>query len=112
MDSDENTTLGTAPTRVAIYELTTAGEERVAEFRRTAGTVELTLSEPDVCPLAQDWYAKGIRIPGNPKPITTDDAPAFMRALLQPFRLSYCRIVDESDPNPTPWSVAGDAPRE
>ncbi|WP_280415972.1 hypothetical protein [Nocardia carnea] len=86
-----------APTSVAIYELVGSRYQRVAEFRLTrAATVELSLSRPDGCPMARRWFQQGIRVPGASAPAMADNGPAFMRALLSPRRLSYCRIVDES----------------
>lgn len=86
-----------APTSVAIYELVGSRYQRVAEFHLTcADSVELTLSRPDGCPMARRWFRQGIRVPGTAEPVSADDGPAFMRALLSPRRLSYCRIVDET----------------
>lgn len=89
------------PTIVAVYELVGTAFERAAEFRLTdAGTVELTLDSPDSCPLAQRWFTSGVRVPGQREPITPANGHAFMEALLQPRRMSYCRVVDESSRNP------------
>ncbi|WP_280421887.1 hypothetical protein [Nocardia carnea] len=94
------------PTSVAIYELVGTRYQRVAQFRLTGtAAVELTLTRPDGCPMARRWLREGIRIPGVAEPATIHDGPAFMRALLAPRRLSYCRIVDE-----TPGPAVSGAP--
>ncbi|WP_067566601.1 hypothetical protein [Nocardia acidivorans] len=85
------------PTLVSIYELGLNQWYRVAEFRLNAeGSVELRLCNGSSCPLALHWYREGIETPATAPPVTAADGPAFMRALLRPFLLSYCRIVDES----------------
>lgn len=90
-----------SPNLVAIYELVSDGYVRVAEFQLTQdGTVTLTLSDSDGCPLAQGWYAEGVEKLNEVGHVTVDDGAAFMRALLQPFRMSYCRVVDESTNTP------------
>lgn len=97
----------THPTIVAVYELVATDFERVAEFRLTeSGTVTLTLDEPDGCPLAQNWFDHGVRVPGRPEPVTPTAGHTFLEAVLQPRRMSYCRVVDES-----PRETAGTADR-
>ncbi|MEV6072970.1 hypothetical protein AB0L82_41040 [Nocardia sp. NPDC052001] len=85
------------PTLVSIYELGLNEWYRVAEFRLNAqGSVELRLHNGSACPLALHWYREGIETPATVPPVTAADGPDFMRALLRPFLMSYCRIVDES----------------
>ncbi|WP_330179408.1 hypothetical protein OHB26_23415 [Nocardia sp. NBC_01503] len=85
------------PTFVSIYERGLNQWYRVAEFRLNAqGSVELRLCNGSPCPLAVHWYREGIETPATEPLVTAADGPAFMRALLRPFALSYCRIVDES----------------
>ncbi|MFJ9370096.1 hypothetical protein ACIRRA_37540 [Nocardia sp. NPDC101769] len=86
------------PTLVAVYELDGRDAwQRVAEFRLSeTGTVELTVTEDPGCPLALHWYREGIETPAVLPPVTISDGPAFMRALLRPYRMNYCRLVDES----------------
>lgn len=94
-----------SPTLVSIYELGLNQWYRVAEFRlNTQGSVELRLCNGSSCPLALHWYREGIETPATAPLVTAADGPAFMRALLRPFRMSYCRIVDES---PTPAEQPG-----
>ncbi|MBO0852159.1 MAG: hypothetical protein J2P18_00135 [Nocardia sp.] len=85
------------PQRVGVYELVDVDYVRMAEFQLTPrDTVDLVLLEPGCCPLAQRWYADGIRMPGNIVRVTPDDGTAFMHALLLQRPMSYCRVVDES----------------
>ncbi|MFC7428634.1 hypothetical protein [Nocardia tengchongensis] len=83
---------------VAVYELDgNDGWERVAEFRLSAANVvELFLFGERRCPLALHWYRAGIETPATAPPVTVSDGPRFMRALLRPYQMSYCRLVDES----------------
>ncbi|MGW5383818.1 hypothetical protein [Nocardia sp. NPDC003963] len=85
------------PTVVAVYELVGGTAQRVAEFRvAESGKVELTLAEPGGCPLAQEWFEDGIRVPGRSEPVRAADGPDFLRAALRPRQMSFCRVVDES----------------
>ena len=82
---------------VAVYELVGTQFERVAEFRLNAsGVVDLMLAEPDGCPMAQEWFDKGLRLRGRSQPVTPQEGRAFLEAVLQPRRMSYCAVVDES----------------
>ncbi|MFB7720137.1 hypothetical protein [Nocardia sp. NPDC056100] len=95
------------PTLVSIYELGLNEWYRVAEFRLNAkGSVELRLCNGSSCPLALHWYREGIETPATVPLVTAADGPEFMRALLRPFLMSYCRIVDES-PRPAGQSETG-----
>ncbi|WP_282777930.1 MULTISPECIES: hypothetical protein [unclassified Nocardia] len=86
------------PTLVAIYDLGSWDPRRVAEFRLTeTGTAALTFTTPGGCALAEQWHRSGIEIRGTGRYVHPDDGPGFMRALLQPFGMSYYDIVDESD---------------
>ncbi|HET9143309.1 hypothetical protein [Actinophytocola sp.] len=85
------------PTLVAMYSWGTGEPVRVAEFRlNDQGRAELTLLDPVEGKLAQDFYAHGVDSVSEGRAVHPDDGPAFMRALLQPFRMSYYRFVDES----------------
>ncbi|MFQ6397117.1 hypothetical protein ACLMAJ_27110 [Nocardia sp. KC 131] len=87
-----------------MYEIVGSEPQRVAEFRLTAdGSAELTLSDEQGCPLAERWYNDGIKLLDEAEYAMAANGPAFMRALLQPFRMSYCFIVDESSTSPSPW---------
>ncbi|APE36911.1 hypothetical protein BOX37_26595 [Nocardia mangyaensis] len=64
----------------------------MAEFRLTSqGTIELTCTDEEGCPLAQRWFAERIDLVTASRSVTPDDGPAFMRALLQPFLMSHER---------------------
>ncbi|MFF2554700.1 hypothetical protein ACFVUS_27115 [Nocardia sp. NPDC058058] len=85
------------PTVVSIYELDLREWYRVAEFRLTTkDSVELTLFSDSNCPLALHWYRHGIETPATEPLVTCANGPEFMRALLRPFQMSYCQLVDES----------------
>ncbi|GAB2559242.1 hypothetical protein [Nocardia heshunensis] len=86
------------PTLVAVYQLDGCDAwQRVAEFRLSeTGTVDVTVTDDHECPLALHWYREGIETPAVLPPVTISDGPAFMRALLRPYRMNYCRLVDES----------------
>ncbi|MBF6241554.1 hypothetical protein IU474_31415 [Nocardia otitidiscaviarum] len=82
---------------IAVYDLGTWEPQRVAEFRLTPEyDVTLDLLTTDGCPIAEQWYRHGVEIYGRSSVVTPSEGPAFMRALLQPFQLSYYRFVDES----------------
>ncbi|WP_433603064.1 hypothetical protein ACQPXH_15715 [Nocardia sp. CA-135953] len=86
------------PTLVAVYHVERGGPHRVAEFSMTTGgEVALKVIEPDWSDGAIAWYEGGIGIIGEPRWVLRNDGPAFMRALLQPFRMSYFYLVDESE---------------
>jgi len=94
--------VASVPTLIAVYDLGTWEPHRVAEFHLVGRHAELVVIDPDRCGTAQRWYTQGVELLDSPRRILPEDGAAFMRALLQPFRLSYCRIVDESPPrNPT-----------
>ncbi|MGC4815309.1 hypothetical protein ACLQ29_32810 [Micromonospora sp. DT228] len=84
------------PTRVALYTSARHGNRRVAEFRwQPDQAVSLTVLDPDWSALAQDFHDNGV--PVGAERVPPEAGPEFMRALLQRFRMSYYRFVDESD---------------
>jgi hypothetical protein len=86
-----------SPVLVALYWNKREGRDRVAEFRLSAsGRVELVLLLPAQGIVAQDYYDHGIPFPAEGRTVWPADGPAFMRALLQPFRVTYWTLVDES----------------
>ena len=86
-----------SPVLVALYWNTREGRDRVAEFRLNAsGRAELVLLNPAMGMVAQDYYDHGIPFPAERRVVRPADGPAFMRALLQPFRVTYWTLVDES----------------
>ncbi|MEU8181129.1 hypothetical protein AB0B85_01290 [Micromonospora sp. NPDC049044] len=85
-----------APTRVALYSFAQHTNRRVAEFRWQPGQpVSLDILDPQWGALARDFYDNGV--PAGPDRVLPQSGPDFMRALLQRFRMSYYKFVDESD---------------
>ncbi|MGW4095063.1 hypothetical protein [Nocardia sp. NPDC004750] len=84
------------PTLVTVYDMGTGELRRTAEFRLIEGHAELTVIDPNGCGLAQRLHTHGVELLDEPRRVPPEEGPAFMRALLQPFRMSYYRIVDES----------------
>ncbi|GAA3736947.1 hypothetical protein [Micromonospora maritima] len=84
-----------APTRVGLYTFAQHTSRRVAEFRWEPGrAVTLDVLDPEWGALAQDFYDNGV--PAGPERVRPETGPEFMRALLQRFRMSYYKFVDES----------------
>lgn len=84
------------PTRVALYTSARHTSRRVAEFRWQPGqAVSLDILDPEWGALARDFYDNGVPVGSGRVP--PQAGPDFMRALLQRFRMSYYRFVDESD---------------
>ncbi|HEX3790779.1 MAG TPA: hypothetical protein VHW44_23155 [Pseudonocardiaceae bacterium] len=91
---------GTAPGLVTLYAFGSGTAVRVAEFRLAPdGRVALTVLDPDQARLAQGYYDHGVDFVAEDRLVRPQDGAAFMRALLQPFRMSYYRFVDESTPS-------------
>jgi hypothetical protein len=91
---------GRAPTLVVLYALRgkPANLVRSAEFRLTPeGRVELSIIEPDGGALAEEYYEHGVDLATERRVVQPADGAVFMRALLQPFRMSYYYFADESD---------------
>ncbi|MGK5442137.1 hypothetical protein ACSNN7_09980 [Micromonospora sp. URMC 105] len=85
-----------APTRVALYTFAQHTNRRVAEFRWQPGqAVSLAVLDPEWGALAQDFYDNGV--PAGSGRVPPQSGAEFMRALLQRFRMSYYKFVDESD---------------
>ena len=87
------------PTRVAVYSFAQHTNRRVAEFTWQPGqAVTLNILDPNWSALAKDFYDNGVPL-GAGRVLPAAGAE-FMRALLQRFRISYYRFVDESDSAP------------
>lgn len=85
------------PSLIALYAFGSGRRERVAEFTLNPdGTVSLTVSDPSEGQLAQDYYNHGVELVSEGRTVGPDDGAAFMRALMQPFRMSYFSFIDES----------------
>ncbi|WP_281918985.1 hypothetical protein [Nocardia sputorum] len=85
-----------APNIIGMYFMGAWIPRRVAEFRLLHGRVVLTLIDPHAARIATQWYTDGIGVRGSSRRITADDGKEFMSALLQPFPMSYYRLVDET----------------
>lgn len=85
------------PTLIAVFDCGSWEPRRVAEFRLTAaGAVELVVLDAEGCLFAEQWFRRGVEILGEGRFVSADDGPSFMRALLQPFALSYYELTDLS----------------
>ncbi|MBF9131859.1 hypothetical protein I0C86_23250 [Plantactinospora sp. S1510] len=99
-----------ALTRVALYTFARHDKRRVAEFRWQPGqAVSLTVLDPEWSAPAQDFYDNGVPVGAGRVP--PEAGPEFMRALLQRFRMSYYKFVDESDGAGGPSQGASEAER-
>lgn len=87
------------PVRVALYTWGKGDDRnRAAEFQWSPENgVSLTVFDPEWGRLAQDYYDNGVSLERERRMVSRDDGPTFMRALLQPWNMSYYRFVDESD---------------
>ncbi|WP_144056859.1 hypothetical protein [Micromonospora lupini] len=84
-----------AATRVALYTFAQHTNRRVAEFNWQPGQpVSLTILDPEWGAVAQDFYDNGV--PVGAERVPPEAGAEFMRALLQRFRMSYYKFVDES----------------
>ncbi len=85
------------PNLVAFYFWGSGEAVRVAEFRLNMDRqAVLTLIDPAGGRLAKDYHDHGIEFAAEGRTVLPSDGPAFMRALLQPFRTTYYQFVDES----------------
>lgn len=85
------------PTLIAVFDCGAWEPRRVAEFRLTAaGAAELVVLDPEGCLFAEQLFRRGVEILGAGRFVTADDGSGFLRALLQPFGLSYYELVDQS----------------
>jgi hypothetical protein len=86
------------PNLVALYFWGSGEAVHVAEFRLNRdGQAVLTLIDPAGGRLAKEWHDHGIEFVAEGRTVLPSDGPAFMRALLQPFRMTYYHFVDESE---------------
>ncbi len=86
-----------APTVVGLYSFGSGEAVKVAEFRLTPDhRAVLTVIDPREAAMAQQYYDHGVDFVAEGRTVRADEGPAFLRALLQPFRMSYYRFVDES----------------
>jgi len=86
-----------SPTLVAFYWLGTGGRTRAAEFRlNAAGAVEFEVFDSSKSLGAQGYFEHGVDLAAESRTVTAAEGPAFLSALLQPFRTTYFEFVDES----------------
>jgi hypothetical protein len=86
------------PTQVALYTNATDPPQRVAVFRWSARDgVTLELLDPE-SRFARQLYERGVDLLPERRMALPAEGPVFMRALLQPFRMSYHTLRDESTP--------------
>jgi hypothetical protein len=87
----------TVPTRVALYSHASGEPRRIAEFRwNPEAGVTLDILDPQWSRLARQYYEHGVELGPEARMVLPSEGPTFMRALLQPFRMSYYSLVDES----------------
>jgi hypothetical protein len=85
------------PTRVVLYANNTGEPRRVAIFRWSEETgVTLETLDPGWSRLATQYFNHGVQLMGQRRMVLPTEGPAFMQALLQPFRMSYYSLQDES----------------
>lgn len=88
---------GKTPNLIALYFWGSGEAVRVAEFRlNTDGQAVLALLAP-AGRLAKEWHDHGVEFVAEGRAVLPSDGPAFMRALLQPFNMSYYYFADESE---------------
>ncbi|QIS08990.1 hypothetical protein [Nocardia arthritidis] len=86
------------PTRVSLYcSAKDLVPHKVAEFDWDPATgVSLTVLDTEWARLAEEYYVNGIRSLAEQQLVRPDEPEVFMRALVQPSRLTYYQFVDES----------------
>jgi len=90
-------TTGAAPTKVALYANNTGAPRRVAEFHRSpTGGVRLTVLDPEWSGLARQYVERGVELVSERRTVMPAEGAAFLRALLQPFRMNYYSLRDAS----------------
>ena len=86
------------PTQVALYANATDPPRRVAVYRWSpADGVTMELLDEEWSNVARRYYEKGVDLPMERRMVLPSEGPLFMRALLQPFRMTYYPLLDESD---------------
>jgi hypothetical protein len=85
------------PSRVALYANNTGEPRRVAYFHWSPDDgVRLELLDQEWSRVAKQYYERGVELPAERRMVLPAEGPVFMRALLQPFRMSYYSLRDES----------------
>jgi len=90
----------TTPTQVALWANATDPPRRVAVYRWSpADGVTMELLDEEWSKVAKQYFERGVDLPRERRLVHPSEGPLFMRALLQPFRMTYYTLRDES---PTP----------
>jgi hypothetical protein len=59
--------------------------------------VTLELLDAEWSRVARGYFERGVELLGERRMVLPSEGPLFMRALLQPFRMTYYTLRDESD---------------
>lgn len=85
------------PTRVALYANNTGSPRCVAMFHWSEEDgVTLETFDPEWSRLATRYFERGVELHGQQRMTLPAEGPVFMKALLQPFRMTYYSLRDES----------------
>jgi hypothetical protein len=85
------------PTSIALYANNTGSPRRVAVFHWSEGDgVTLETIDPEWSRLATTFFERGVDLPQEQRMVLPAEGPVFMKALLQPFRMSYYTLQDET----------------
>lgn len=85
------------PTQVALWAHAPIPPRRVAVFRCSPEEgVTMELLDQEWASVAEAYYEHGVDLPKERRMVKPSEGPVFMRALLQPFRMSYYSLRDES----------------
>jgi hypothetical protein len=85
------------PALVTLYAQTPEGRKAAARFRwDPAVGVSLEIVDPKWGQLARRYFERGAPYDAEMRPVTPAEGETFMRALLQPSRMTYYQFVDES----------------
>lgn len=85
------------PTRVALYANATDPPRRVAVYRWSPdGGVTMELLDEEWSKVAKQYFERGVDLPMERRLVHPREGALFMRALLQPFRMTYYSLHDES----------------
>jgi hypothetical protein len=86
------------PTRVALYANQPETPVRAAVFTWSPERgVELEIIDPDWGRLAERDFHNGVPLHRERRSVSKDEGLAFMRALIEPRRLTYYSYRDETD---------------
>lgn len=85
------------PTQVALYTNATDPPRKIAEFRYTEQTgVTVETLDTEWADVPNRYMTNGVDLLGQQRMVRPSEGTLFMRALLQPFPMSYYTLRDES----------------